>query len=144
MTIREWLTANADKYKDKSSLYDACMKATGATRESIIKKASKAMRQQATTKAVTLAAGPKKGIPVAAFLHKLDFPAQLSAAIKEHCADCFLSEQEFRALTKLNANSFRQAVNTGAFAGNQIKIDGIVYWSTEANVKKANEKKGMV
>jgi hypothetical protein len=86
---------------------------------------------------------PAKGISVKDFLHKLDYPAQLAAAIKEHCRDAFIAESDFRVLTKLNPNAFRQAVNSGVFAGNQFKGDGVVYWSTEENVRKAKEKRGI-
>jgi DNA-binding transcriptional regulator YdaS (Cro superfamily) len=85
----------------------------------------------------------KKGIAVTAFLHKLDYPAQLRSAIRQHCSSAFIPESDFRALSRLNPNAFRQAVNTGEFVVNQFKIDGVVYWSSEANIKKAKVMRGI-
>ena len=84
-----------------------------------------------------------KGINVKAFLHKMDYPAQIKTAIKEHCNDSFLPETEFRMLAGLSTSAFSIGKNGGAFADNMFKQDNIVYWSSSKNVALAKEKRGM-
>lgn len=143
MTIREWLMANGSKYNNKHEMYDACAKELRVARKTVINKASDLKGGLPFGGSAKVASKPAKGIMVSDFLHNLDYPAQLRQAIKQNCGDCFLPEAELRTLTKLNTNAFRSAVNTGEFQNNQFKVDGLVYWSTEANVKKAKDMKGI-
>jgi len=86
----------------------------------------------------------KKGMSVKDFLGKLDYPAILAKAIKVHCKDAFLQETDMRAVSGLNPTTFRQAVNTGTFTENMIKVDGVVWWGTAANIAEAKKTKGVV
>lgn len=86
----------------------------------------------------------RRGIPVKEFLAKLDYPAILAKAIRVHCKDDFLQESDMRAVSGLNPNNFRQAVNSGQFTENTLKLDGIVWWGTAANVEEAKKTKGVV
>jgi len=109
------------------------------------KKAREFLEKRGSVKNAVLPKNGKtsvKGVAVSAFLSKMDYPARIDATVREYCADAFIAESDFRVLTKLNSNNFRQGVNSGSFDGNQFKMDGVVYWSTEKNIRKAKDMRG--
>jgi len=83
----------------------------------------------------------KRGKTLGEFLAKMDYAGQIREGIKTMLSETLMVEHEFRSALGIPADKFRRAVDSGGFDECQIKHDGKIWWSCQANIAKARKLK---
>ena len=141
MTVAEWLKANRGKYPDPAALRAACIKETGAHRDTVVRVLRRAGVVNGRSSPTGAKASPTRTL--SDFRHEHDQEWKIQDGLRRlFKGNGYMTDAEFRQAVNGHASRWRSAADLPKFRGNRYRVNGELLWASENTITEMRRIKG--
>lgn len=131
--ISNWLRENNSNFRDKETLVQGCMKATGKSRDSIMD----AYRRLYSKNKIRPHNGAKLGLTESELRAKHDNMYKIREGVKQLQEGIYLTDQQMREFCKINTTQWRGYSENAEFDDYKIRVNSnTIYWGVPDCVER--------